>query len=113
MQTAGASAPAVCSTDLRTPRRSQPDFALLRVDVTEVLHHLERPTLGPRDVHVHAYVMLAGHHLGGATGALCDPGMVQGQDDVVLVQRAGLVDGCLPELQAPIHPRTRTAGGEH
>ena len=39
--------------------------------------------------------------------------MIQGPDDVCLVQRAGLVDGSLPELQAPVHPRTRTSGGEH
>src|SRR5438270_1584871 len=106
---AGARAPALCSEAI-DPRRSLPDFALLRIDVAEVLHHFERPALGPCDVHVHAHVVLAGHHLGGAAGSLCDPGVIQSPDDVALVERAGLIDGCLPELQAPIHPRTRAPG---
>ncbi len=31
----------------------------------------------------------------------------------VLVQRAGLVDGSLPELEGPVRSRARTSRGEH
>src|SRR5206468_1501813 len=48
------------------------DLALLRVDVTEVLHHLERAALGPGDVHVHPHVVLTRNHLGGTSRTLRD-----------------------------------------
>jgi ABC-type ATPase involved in cell division len=41
-------------------------LAFLRLNVPEVLHHLERAAFRAGDVHVHPYVVLAGHHLGGA-----------------------------------------------
>ena len=92
---------------------SASDLALLRVDVTQVLHHLERAALGPGDVHVHPHVVLARHHLGGASRTLRDPGVVERRDDVLLVQRAGFVDGRLPELERPVRSRARTPRGEH
>src|SRR5271170_2147613 len=90
-----------------------PDLAFLRVDVTQVLHHLERTALGPGDVHVHSHVMLVRHHLGGASWALRDSGVIQRVDDVVLVQGPGFVDGRLPELEGTEGSRARTARGEH
>jgi len=71
------------------------DFALLRVDVAEVLHHLERAALRAGDVHVHPYVVFTGDHLGGASRTLDDSGMIERHDDVVLVERPGLGDGGL------------------
>ena len=71
--------------------------------------HLERAALGLGDVHVHPHVVLARHHLGRAPGALRDAGVVERRDDVVLVQRPGLVDRRLPELERPVRPGARAA----
>ena len=89
------------------------DLTFLRVDVTQVLHHLERAALGAGDVHVHPHVVLTGHHLGGASRALRDPGVVQCRDDVGLVERPGLVDRRLPELERPVRTGARTPRREH
>jgi hypothetical protein len=59
--------------------------------MTEILDHLERAVLGPGDVHVHAYVVLTGHHLGGTARTLRDAGVVEGRDDDVLLERSRLV----------------------
>ena len=67
---------------------------------------LNAPCAGLGDVHVHPHVVLAGHHLGRTARALRDARVVERLDDVVGVERAGLVDGRLPELEAryvPVH----------
>src|SRR3954471_13149014 len=69
------------------------EHALLGLDDAEVLNDVEAAVVGARDVHVQPKVVLAGHHLGGATGTVSNPRVIQGADDVVLVHRSGLVDG--------------------
>ena len=59
--------------------------------MAKVLDNLERTVLRSRDVHIHAHVVLAGHHLSGASRTLWDAGVVEGRDDVVLLERAGLI----------------------
>ena len=86
--------------------------ALVRVDGAEALDDLEAAVGDLGDVHVHANMMLAGHHLGRAARAFGDPGMVERRDDVVLPQRAGLFHGGLPELHAAVEARARAAAGE-
>ena len=56
--------------------------------------------------------MLAGHHFGRTARPFGDPRVVERRDDRVLLQRAGLLDGRLPEPQPAVQPRTRAAGGE-
>src|SRR5947209_6782423 len=67
------------------PVSGQRDLAFLGIDVAEVLDNLERAVLGPGDVHVHAHVVLAGHHLSGTSWTLWDAGVVESRDDVVLL----------------------------
>src|SRR5205814_5179696 len=50
--------------------RSGPDLAFVRIDEAEVLDDLEPAGLRLRDVHVHAQVVLPGHHLGGTARTL-------------------------------------------
>ena len=66
-----------------------------------------------RDVHVHPHVVLPGHHLGGPSRALLDPGVVESLDHVLLAEGPGLVDGGFPELERPVRPGARTPRGEH
>src|ERR1051326_2918510 len=54
--------------------------------------------------------MLAGHHLGWAAWALGDLRVVERRDDGRLVERAGLCDGVLPELEAAVHARGAASG---
>src|SRR6478736_5085556 len=71
--------------------------AFLRIHDPEVLDDLESAALRLGDVHVHPEVMLAGHHFSWAARPLRDLCVIQCFDDVVLLQRAGLFDGSLPE----------------
>src|SRR5687768_10777478 len=70
---------------MEAPTSGLSNLALVLIDVTQVLHHVERSTLRPGDVHVHTHMVLARHHFGGAARALLDSGMVQRVDDIVLV----------------------------
>src|SRR4051794_23243077 len=92
---------------------AQRDLALLGVDVPEVLDDLERAALGPSDVHVHPHVVLSRHHLGGPARTLRDAGVVERGDDVVLLERSGLVDRGLPHLQGAVGAGARRARSEH
>src|SRR5262249_1127665 len=60
---------------------------LLRIDHAKILDDLELPVAGLGDVHVHASMMLAGHHLGQPAGTLGDLGVLKRLDDVVLIER--------------------------
>src|SRR5581483_11800740 len=85
---------------------------LVGFDRPEALDDLEGagPHLG--DVHVHSHVMLAGDHLSRATRALVDLRVVERRDNGRLVQRAGLRDGGLPELEAAVDARGPASGAE-
>ena len=86
--------------------------AFLRIHDPEVLDDLESAALRLGDVHVHPEVMLAGHHFSWAARPLRDLCVIQCFDDVVLLQRAGLFDGSLPEPQTAVHARSGTASRE-
>jgi len=86
--------------------------AFLRIHDPEVLDDLESAALRLGDVHVHPEVMLAGHHFSWAARPLRDLCVIQCFDDVVLLQRAGLFDGSLPEPRTAVHARSCTASRE-
>ena len=66
------------------------DQALLRIDRAEALDDLEPAVARLGDVHVHAHVVLAGHHRRRAARALGDLRVVERRDHVVLLERARL-----------------------
>ena len=65
---------------------------LLGIDNSEVLDDLELAVARLGDVHVHAHVMLAGHHLCGAAGPLRDRRVIERPNDRIPLERAGLDD---------------------
>ena len=65
-----------------------------------------------RDVHVHAQVVLAGHHGRRPARAVGDLRVVEGGDHVVLAERAGLGHRAGPEPQPAVEARARAAAGE-
>src|SRR4051794_38915333 len=73
------------------------DEAFLRVDRLEALDDLEPAAARLRDVHVHAQVVLTRDHGRGPARSFGDLGVVEGGDDVVLAQGAGLRDRRGPE----------------
>src|SRR3954470_4818979 len=88
------------------------DEALLRVDRPELLDDLEPAVARPRDVHVHAQVVLAGHDGRRPAGARVDLGVVQRRDHVLLTQGARLGRRRGPEPQAAVQARASAAAGE-
>jgi hypothetical protein len=58
-----------------------------------LLDHLEVAVSDLDDVHVHAHVVLAGHHRRRPARTLVDVRVAERGDDVGLLQRAGLLDG--------------------
>ena len=93
-------------------RAGDADEALLRVDGPEGLDDLEAAVARLADVHVHAHVVLAGHHRRGPARALGDPRVVERGDHVVLGERAGLRHGGGPEAQPAVQARAPAAAGE-
>src|SRR3954470_22041225 len=85
--------------------------AFFRLDYAEALDDVERPVVRLGDVHVQAQVVLARHHLGRTARSVRDGGVVERLYDRVLVERAGLVDGVFPELQAAVHAGACAARG--
>src|ERR1700691_4661530 len=88
------------------------DNRFLRVNDAQALNDPEMAVVGLGDVRVHANVMLTGHHFSRTARPLGDLGMVKRLDHVVLLERASLFHGGLPELYAAIEAGARTAGGE-
>ena len=76
--------------------------ALPRINDTEVLDDLEMAVVCLGDVHVHADVMLTGRHFRGTARPLGERGVVERPDDRILLQRAGLFHGSLPEPQTAV-----------
>src|SRR6202522_2737313 len=72
------------------------DVRLLRVNDSQAFDNPEMAVVGLGDIHVHANVMLTGHHFSGTARPLGDLGMVERLDHVVLLERAGLFHGGLP-----------------
>ena len=70
------------------------------------------PLLRLGDVHVHANVVLAGHHFGRTARPFGDPGVVERLDDVVLPQRARFLHGGPQSLDRAVETRTGAAAGE-
>ncbi len=91
-----------------------PDLAFLRVDVAQVLDHRERAALRPGDVHVHPHVVLTrAPSRPGRRGPAAIRAWSSAAIDVVLVERPGLGDRGLPQLERPVRPRARAARREH
>src|SRR4029077_6786539 len=84
----------------------------LRIDDAEALDDPEDSVAGLGDVHIHASMMLTGHHFSRTDRPLCDLGVVERLDHVVLLQRARLFHGSFPEPQTPVQACARTAGSE-
>src|SRR6202021_3408854 len=74
------------------------DVRLLRVNDSQAFDNPEMAVVGLGDVHVHANVMLTGHHFSGTTRPLGDLGVVKRLDHVVLLERASLFHGALTGL---------------
>src|ERR1700677_906964 len=72
------------------------DNRFLWIDDAQAFINSEMAVVGLGDVHVHANVMLTGHHFSGTGRPLGDLGMVERLDHVVLLERAGLFHGGLP-----------------
>src|SRR5829696_503859 len=89
-----------------------PLLALLRINSPQALDDLEGTVACPGDVHVHADVMLAGHHFRPAARPFGDPRVVERLDDGILLRGARLLHGSLPQPQSPVQARARTATGE-
>ena len=76
--------------------------ALLWIDRPQALDNLEVTVARLGNVHVHANVMLTGHHFSRTTRSFSDLCVVQCLDDIFLLQRARLFHRSLPELQASV-----------
>src|SRR5262249_6340379 len=81
-----------CEYDCRSADGTHPvrleagNSGFLRIDHPEILGDLEMTIAGLADVHVHANMMLAGHHLGRPARALGDLGVFERGDDVILTK---------------------------
>src|SRR4051794_14963487 len=77
-------------------------LTFLRIDDAQIVDDLEGTVDGLRNVHVHANMMLTGHHFSTATRPFSDLRMVQRSDDSILLQGACFLDRSLPEPQASV-----------
>src|SRR6476659_2514536 len=73
--------------------RGDAHLPLLGIDRAQLLDHLEVAVSDLGDVHVHAHVVLAGHHCRRPARPFADVRVVERGDDVGLLQRARLFDG--------------------
>src|SRR3954451_14247643 len=80
-------------------------YLLVGIDRPKALDDFERAALHLCDVHVQAYVMLAGDHLGRPARALGDFRVVKRRDHGGLVEGPGLCNCSLPELEPAVHTR--------
>src|SRR5438270_11283875 len=93
-----------CGTFLsgRIDAHFSPLRALLWINNPETLDDLETTVVCLGDVHVHANVMLTGHHFSRTTRPLGDLCVVESLDDILLLQRACFFHSSLPELQTTV-----------
>lgn len=99
---------AICALDL-SAHTAQGRFsaALLLpwIDNAQILNNLELTIPRLRDIHPVAQVMLARYHFRRTARCLFDVGVIERPDDGLLVERAGLLDRRLPELQGLVMTR--------
>src|SRR5437868_10860001 len=93
---AGLAATRCLSAPLRPRRSGAREAAFLWIDGAQAFDRPEPAVFSLTDVHVHPEVVLPWHHLSRTTWPVGDARVVECCEDVVLVERPGLLDRRLP-----------------